>query len=518
MKGAMSVVGIRMNTRLSTLAAAAGLALPAGALDAEVTALAYDSRRAGPGALFFALPGVKADGAAFAADAVARGAVAVVSQTPLALLGAPVLVAKDARRALGLASATFYRTPSRRLKLAGVTGTNGKTTTTYLVEAMAREAGLIAGVMGTVEYRFAGRSTPAPHTTPEAPELQSRLADMADAGVQLACIEVSSHALAQSRVDGCEFAAAAFTNLTRDHLDYHGSMEAYFEAKARLFRELVLPGAPATVNVDDAWGERLAEGLKRAGRKVWRASSAPMPPDGCELVARVEERGLHGTRGAVKTPFGSAPFSLRLVGAHNVENFLTAAGLALGAGVPLDAVLRGAASLDGVPGRLQRVPDDKDRAVFVDYAHTDDALSRVLTAVRALGPGRLVCVFGCGGDRDRGKRPLMGAVAARLADVVVVTSDNPRSEDPLAILAEIVPGLEAEGKARVTLAEAREQPGFVVEPDRAAAIRAAIALARRGDAVLLAGKGHEDYQLVGAEKLHFDDREEAARALKETPA
>ncbi len=500
--------------RLSELIAAAEAELVSGSTDVEITSLAYDSRRVQPGALFFALPGQAADGARFAAAAVERGAVAVLAESPLDIEGATVLHARPARRALGICAATFFGQPATRMKLLGVTGTNGKTTTTYLVEAMATAASRNVGVMGTIAYRFANQHIPAPHTTPEAPDLQATLAAMADAGVELAALEISSHALAQDRVTGCTFAGAAFTNLTRDHLDFHGTEEAYFAAKARLFWELTDAAAPLTINVDDHFGRRLADELTSGGRRVWRATrhGENRPWD---LCAEATELSLGGTRGALHTPFGSAPFSLALIGAYNVENLLSATGLGLAAGLPLAAVLRGAATLRGVPGRLERVPDATGRAVFVDYAHSDDALKKALGTLRDLGARRIVCVFGCGGDRDRGKRPLMGNAAATAADVTIVTSDNPRHEKPGAIIEAILPGVQTAGRALLSPGSARAQDGYMVEPDRRAAIRLAIAAAARGDAVLIAGKGHEDYQIIGDEKLHFDDREEAAAALRE---
>jgi UDP-N-acetylmuramoyl-L-alanyl-D-glutamate--2,6-diaminopimelate ligase len=476
--------------------------------DPDVSRVTGDSREVGPGSVFFALPGARADGHLFAAEAARRGAVAVVAQRPVACAPAVLFLAPSARRAMAVAAANFHGRPGERLLLAGVTGTNGKTTVTYLVEACAREAGVPAGVIGTVTHRFPGVERPASHTTPESTAVQSLLAEMRDAGARLALLEVSSHALAQERVAGMRFAAAGFTNLTRDHLDFHGDMESYFAAKRRLFAEHLAEGGVAVVNARDPYGARLADQLG-PGRRVWRYGTR------AEDALRAEgvSIGLEGIRARFSTPAGGLEVSSPLVGAHNVENLLCAAGVALALNLPADAVARALSSSPGAPGRLERV-DGRGVAVFVDYAHTDDALARALAALRALAPRRLVCVFGCGGDRDRGKRPIMGRVAAEAADLVVVTSDNPRSEDPDAIVAEIVPGVEAAGLARLSPAAARDGArGFVVEPDRRAAIALAVAVAREGDAVLVAGKGHEDYQLVGAEKRYFSDREEARRAL-----
>jgi UDP-N-acetylmuramoyl-L-alanyl-D-glutamate--2,6-diaminopimelate ligase len=491
--------------RLSQVIVGTG-AVGAGAGDPEVAAITCDSRAIRPGAVFFALPGVKADGHAFAADAARAGAVAVVAERAVACAPARLLLAPNARRAMALAAANFHGRPADALTLVGVTGTNGKTTVAWLVEAIARAAGVPAGLVGTVSFRWPGVDRPASHTTPESTELMALLAEMRDAGARLAAIEVSSHALAQERAAALAFRAAGFTNLTRDHLDYHGDLERYFAAKRRLFTEQLAPGGAAVVNGADPFGARLASEL--AGRTVWRFGG-----DGAELRAREARHGLAGIEAALDTPAGAIALRSPLVGAHNLENLLCAAGLALAAGLPREAVERGLASATGAPGRLERVGDGPV-AVFVDYAHTDDALARVLDALRALAPRRLVCVFGCGGDRDRGKRPLMGEVAGRRADLAIVTSDNPRTEDPLAILHAVVPGLERAGRPRVEAAQALAgAAGWVVVPDRAEAIALAIRAARPGDAVLVAGKGHETYQIVGAERRHFDDREEARRAL-----
>lgn len=476
--------------------------------DPQVVRVTGDSREVVPGTVFFALPGARADGHAFAAEAARRGAVAVVAERPVECAPAVLLLAPSARRAMAIAAANFHGRPGDALRVAGVTGTNGKTTVSYLVEACARAADLPIGVIGTVTHRFPGVERPASHTTPESTAIQALLAEMRGAGARLAVLEVSSHALAQERVAGMRFAAAGFTNLTRDHLDYHGDMEHYFAAKRRLFAEHLAEGGTAVVNARDPWGARLADQLGPA-RRVWRYGTR------AEDALRAEDVtiGLAGITARFVTPAGPLAIRSPLVGAHNVENLLCAAGLALALDVPADAVAHGLSTSPGAPGRLERV-DGRGIALFVDYAHTDDALTRALAALRALAPRRLVCVFGCGGDRDRGKRPLMGLAAARAADLVVVTSDNPRTEDPDAIIAEIVPGVEEAGLARLSPAAARDGArGFVVEPDRRAAIALAVAAARPGDAVLVAGKGHEDYQIVGTAKHHFSDREEARRAL-----
>ncbi len=494
--------------KLSHLIGAAGATVPPGE-DPEITLVTGDSRAVGPGAVFFCLPGTRADGHDFAAAAARAGAVAVVASRPVECAPARLLVVPDTRRAMALAAAAFHGRPGDRLLLGGVTGTKGKTTVTYLAEACAEAAGLPVGVVGTVTWRYPGHSRPASHTTPESTELQALLAEMVGAGTRLALLEVSSHALAQRRVAGLSFRAAAFTNLSRDHFDYHAGFEDYFAAKRLLFEEHLAPGGVAVVNAGDARGAALAEDLRRAGTAVWRFGEAA----GLELGARRVRMGLHGIEAALSTPAGEIPVSSPLVGAHNLENLLCGAGLALALGVPPGAIGAGLSRSAGAPGRLERI-EARGIAAFVDYAHTDAALATALAALRAQGPRRLLAVFGCGGDRDRGKRPPMGLAAGRGADLVVVTSDNPRGEDPDAIIAAVVPGVEQAGLSRIPPALAREgAKGYVVLPDRREAIVLALEAARPGDAVLIAGKGHEDYQIVGAERRHFDDREEARRAL-----
>ena len=487
--------------------------VPPGAADLDVRALAVDSRKAGPGSLFAALPGVNADGADFAAHAVGRGAVAVLASRALPV-SAPVIVAANPRRAFSLAASRFHGEPSRSLSLFGVTGTNGKTTTAHLIEQISSARGLATGLIGTVESRWPGGRSDATHTTPESHELQHLLRRMLDTGAQVVAMEVSSHALSQERVAGCVFAGAAFTNLTRDHLDYHGSLDAYFEAKAKLFRELLPRGAPAVLNFDDARVASLSAALPSALGFSLRGAA------GAALSAEQVRSDLFGLRFRLRTAapldVGLVEVESPLIGAHNAENLLAAIGVLAGSGVPLRDIIRVVPECAGAPGRLERVPDPAGRVILVDYAHTDDALARVLDALRKAAAPRIVCVFGCGGDRDRGKRPLMGEAAGSRADLVVATSDNPRTEDPLAILAEIEPGLLRSGKKRLDPRHARMGlAGYCVVPDRREAIALALRCAHPGDAVLIAGKGHEDYQIVGKEKRPFDDRIEARRALEE---
>lgn len=497
--------------RLGEVVANAGRVVR-GSPETEITRVEFDSRRAGPGALFCALPGATVDGAAFVTDALARGASAVLAGRPLE--GAfPLAIAADPRRAMALCAAAVQRFPAAKLTMLGVTGTNGKTTVSYLVEEMARAAGRRTGLIGTVEQRFGSVARPASHTTPESVELQALLREMVEAGVEIVAMEVSSHALAQQRVAGIRYRAAGFTQLTRDHLDYHGTMEAYLAAKAQLFREQLADAGTAVLPADDAALAPLTAELQATPKTVWRTGVDVE----AELVAREVTLSLGGFALALETPHGRRRVTSPLVGLHNVRNALTAAGLALAGGVPLEAVTSALATSRGAPGRLEPVPDAAGRHVFVDYAHTDDALSNVLRALRAIAPpgARIVTVFGCGGDRDRGKRPLMGRAAGAGSDVVLLTSDNPRTEAPGSILEMIVPGVEQAGLARADVAAlAGGARGFAVIEERGEAIAAAVRVARPGDVVLVAGKGHEDYQLVGAEKRRFDDREVARAALE----
>jgi UDP-N-acetylmuramoyl-L-alanyl-D-glutamate--2,6-diaminopimelate ligase len=484
-----------------------------------VDSVVLDSRAAAPGACFLALPGTQTDGTTFAPDAVAHGAVAVVAavDVPPALRDRVVWVrVTDARDAAARVAAAFHGRPLERLVLLGVTGTNGKTTTTYLLEGALAAAGHRPGVLGTIAARYAGRSEPATHTTPDAPSLNAVAARMVEAGVTHLAMEVSSHALALGRIAGLRFRGAAFTNLTQDHLDFHGSFEDYATAKLRLFREHLAPDALAVVALDDPHGERFAEAARDAGARVARFSTRPGAP--AELAVERADYAADATR-AVLRCFGTrVEAEIRTIGEHNLANLLTAVGLAHAAGVAPETAARGAAAVASVPGRLERVAVREQVYAFVDYSHTPDALDHAVATLRPLCRGRLWVVFGCGGDRDRTKRPLMGRAAAA-GDRVILTSDNPRTEDPAAILDQIEPGLRERDLARVTL-EALGDAGraYAREPDRRAAIAAAVRQARPGDVILVAGKGHEDYQIVGREKRHFDDREEVRRAAAAPPA
>ena len=469
-----------------------------------VTGIAFDSRQVKPGAIFFALRGVNADGARFVPQAVANGAIAIVAETaPPAGIAVPWLQVPNARAAMADLAAQYYRSPSEELALVGITGTNGKTTTSYVLASIFEAAGIKCGRIGTIGYQVGGRELDAARTTPEAPELQRMLRDMVSDGCGACVMEVSSHALALRRADSLRFAAGIFTNLTRDHLDFHGDMESYFIAKRRLF-EILPEGAVGVINVDDRRGPDL---VATARRPVTYAidAAADVRPGPLSF-------SLDGLSFEVRTPRGTFHVTSPLVGRPNAYNILAAAAAAMALDLPFSAIETGIATLQHVPGRFQVVSGPADDVrVIVDYAHTDDALKNLLETARPLATGRVVTVFGCGGDRDRTKRPLMGAVAARLSDLVIVTSDNPRSEDPARIIEEIQRGIVTPAD-RVSAKGPKGTPSVAIV-DRREAIERAIKDARPGDLVLIAGKGHEKYQVIGDRTLPFDDVEVARAAL-----
>ena len=503
-----------------------------GSLEVPVTQLAYDSRRVQPGAVFFALAGSKTNGSVFIDQALKQGAVAVVvgqeEQQELVQLrqqltssasqfsSVTLFSCSSPRLLLGLMAARFFHQPSRQLTLVGVTGTSGKTTTTYLLEAIWHAMGRSAGVIGTVNYRYQGREEPAPFTTPEAVELQSLLHTMVGAGVTHTVMEVSSHALVQERVRGCQWDGAVFTNLGRDHLDFHTDMDDYFAAKARLFVSELAESSKknrfAVVNIDDPWGEKLLT-YELPGRVLTYGLA-----DRAGVSVRNIAQSFSGMRGILCLEGKDIAFSSGLIGEPHVYNILAAAATAHALGLSAETIVAGLAECPGVPGRLETIEMGQDFAVIVDYAHKPNALEKTLHSIRQLTQQRLITVFGCGGDRDTGKRPLMGEAAGRLSDVVIVTSDNPRTEDPQRILHDAEQGLLQTGLPKfakfksedptqaATIAEL--QRGYLVVADRREAIHAALRGARAGDVVVIAGKGHEDYQIIGTTKHHFDDREE----------
>jgi UDP-N-acetylmuramoyl-L-alanyl-D-glutamate--2,6-diaminopimelate ligase len=491
---------------LRTLDRVPGLTMPAARaahasplLGTQCSAVTHDSRRVGSGAIFVALVGLKANGAVFAPQAIAAGASAVVAESPApADVTVPWITVNDARLALAWLSAEFFGHPSREMAVVGITGTNGKTTSSFLVNAIFDAAGIHCGLMGTVTYRIGDRAFDATRTTPEAPDLQGFMRDMVSGGCGACVMEVSSHALALRRVDAIQFAAAVFTNLTRDHLDFHADMEDYFAAKRRLF-EMLPAEAPALINADDPRSAALVEVVTRPVT-YGITKTADVTPGPLSFT-------LHGLDFEIRSPHGVVHVRSRLVGKPNVYNILGAVGTALELGVPIEAIEDGLHRLPGVPGRFEVVSSTADDVtVVVDYAHADDALRNLLETARPMATRRLITVFGAGGDRDRTKRPLMGMVAARLSDVVVITSDNPRTEDPERIIEEVKRGADAETR--------QSAAAIVTEVDRRAAILQAVRDADPGDLVLIAGKGHEKYQEVGARRLAFDDIEVAREALE----
>ena len=457
-----------------------------GSLPERASDLAYDARDVVPGALFFCVPGARADGHDFAGAAVGRGAAALVVERVLPL-EAPQIVVADARVAMARAADVFFGSPSRDLEVVGVTGTNGKTTTAFILYAILEAAGRRPGLVGTIERRVGDAVRPAPLNTPEAIELQRLFREMVDAGNRSCVVEATSEGSAQRRLDGTRFSTLVFTNLTPEHLNFHGTMEAYFQAKRRLF-----DGVPAAVNAGDRYGRRLAAELRAL-------AAAPVVTFGLAADADLAPESVELSPSGARIRLEGMDLDTRLRGPFNVENVLAAAAAARLLGVPDEAVAAGVVSVEGVPGRFEALDEGQPFTLIVDYAHTPDSLENVLTAARELAENRVICVFGCGGDRDRAKRPLMGSIAARLADLAIVTSDNPRSEDPLAIIADIVAGAGED---------------VAVEPDRGAAIARAVELASAGDVVVIAGKGHERGQELGPHTLPWDDRAAAREALR----
>jgi UDP-N-acetylmuramoyl-L-alanyl-D-glutamate--2,6-diaminopimelate ligase len=483
-----------------------------GNLQCEVVAITEDSRQVKPGSVFVAIRGEHQDGHQFVRQAQMQGAVGIVveegPETLHALQGdnLPARIrVKNSRKALGLLASQLYGMPSAHLKMVGVTGTNGKTTVTHLGKSLLEVQGHRVGLLGTVGYQFGSVRRVASHTTPAAVELQDMLHAMVKAGIDVAVMEVSSHALALDRVVGCEFDIVVFTNLTQDHLDFHRTWEEYFQAKLRLFSECVdnrhkTGPKRALVNADD---ERAPKVLQHCAIPAWTF--------GLHAQADIRAEGIHlsmeGTEFSVRSPLGRLIIRSPLVGEHNVSNLLAAIGIGLEMGMPVPMIEKAVEVITNVPGRFERIDEGQAFMVVVDYAHTEDALFRLLRAAQAIKQARIITLFGCGGDRDSGKRPRMGQVAARHSDLVIVTSDNPRTEDPQVILTQIEQGIRA--------LSPEERCPYQTVPDRAEAIRAAVTEAKEGDLVLIAGKGHEDYQIIGDRKIHFDDREEARKAIRQ---
>ena len=475
----------------------------------EILDLVYDSRKVGPGSAFFALRGTSADGHCYINNAIDRGAELIVMEKPHELAGVTAVVVEDARVALAEASALFFGKPSQKLRVVGVTGTNGKTTITYLVEAMLVAAQQRPAVIGTVNYRFDNREIPASHTTPESYDLQELVAGFLEQGADSLVVEVSSHALEQNRVVGIDFEVGIFTNLTPEHLDYHQTMESYFASKKKFFDDYLVPqGSRAVVNIDDPYGQKIASSLDDV-LTCGISSEADVRAENVELSRQ-------GIKADIVTPAGRFALCSSLLGGFNVSNILCAIAAGIALELPLAAIVEGISHVPVVPGRVEAIENERDAVILVDYAHTGDALENVLKAVGELKAARVITVFGCGGDRDRSKRPVMGEIAARYSDLVIVTSDNPRTEAPASILSEIVPGVEKHFKSALTAEQAGKPDarGYIVVADRKDALLMAVNMLQSGDLLLVAGKGHEDYQIIGKERIHFDDREQIRLALQ----
>jgi UDP-N-acetylmuramoyl-L-alanyl-D-glutamate--2,6-diaminopimelate ligase len=488
-------------------------ALPREALESEVSDIAHDSRKVVPGSLFVAVRGFHSDGHQFIPQAIRQGAIAVVMEQKIDAEagGAPLVAVDDSRKALALLADAFFDHPSGRLKLVGVTGTNGKTTTTYLVKSIVEAAHGTVGLIGTIDYRVGNKVYTAPNTTPDSLALQRLMSEMTNLGIETCIMEVSSHALALDRTAGCRFAVAAFTNLTQDHLDFHETMASYFEAKLLLFKGLG-PGAFAVINIDDMRATVIISATNARVITTGFSPRADVRPLGAI------HHGIHGLTFDVTTPLGQISVESPLVGRHNVYNILTAIAISVAMGFETTVIAEGVKNMQAVPGRMEKIEGSGPFTVLVDYAHTEDALNRLLDAVREIAEGRVITVFGCGGDRDRTKRPKMGRAAARGSDIVIITSDNPRTEDALSIIREIEYGMTSSGLKVANLDVSSNtrtgQTPYLVIPDRRDAIRTAIGMGQPGDVIVLAGKGHEDYQIIGDKKIHFDDREVARDELE----
>lgn len=495
-----SSILVRPRMKLEEVLASVELVQPIAGAGLQVSSLACHTGKVEAGTLFFALRGAKSDGNEYVENAINRGAVAIASESPR-VAGIPQTVAwvqvRDGRKALAIAAANFYGHPARALKLVAVTGTNGKTTTTHLIDAILQASGQGTGLFGTIAYRTPRGEYPSPNTTPESLDLQGFLAEIRDAGGKFAVLEASSHALSMDRLWGCHFDAAVFTNLTREHMDYHKTFDGYFAAKRRLFEGT---GADVpevgVINTDDPYGKRLV-GMAKSTISFGLESHA-------DVTTAKFALSFSGLKFTAQTPAGNIEVESALVGRINVYNILAAVGAAVSLEIPRDAIEKGIRSLKSVSGRFERINLGQPFVVIVDYAHTDDALENLIRTARELNPkGRIITLFGCGGGKDRTKRPVMGEAAGKHSDLVVLSSDNPRHEDPLRIISDIVVGLQ------------KVQGKYVIEPNREKAIRVAFDYAKTGDIVLLCGKGHETYQILGDRTLEFDEREAARLALRE---
>jgi len=506
--------------------------LKASVPDTDIGSIHYRAQDVKKGGLFVAIQGFSADGHDFIGEALARGASAVVIQRPirpdvqppaidgqLSVEDLPAIEVEDTRRALAGISGNFFGNPSERLRLVGITGTNGKTTTACLIENVLLKAGFRTGTIGTHNYRYSGKVFNNPITTPEASDLQGILSEMLKDGISHAVMEVSSHGIDLHRVDRCRFDVGVFTNLSQDHLDFHGDMNSYWSCKKRLFTDHLCSGpkkghSTAVINCMDKKGKELFLSLANRGVKP-RLISIGHSDDHTIWPENIRY-DLTGMTGRISTSSGAFEFNSPLVGKHNLENILCAVGIGIALNISLDAIKSGIEMVSYVPGRLESIPNDLNRYVYVDYAHTPDALERVLIALRSLTSGRIICVFGCGGGRDQDKRPKMGEIAARFCDLTIVTSDNPRRENPDKIIGQICDGINKAGIREYRSAELTEgfkNKGYNINPDRKSAIQIGIAASRQGDTILIAGKGNETYQVIGERVIDFDDRQEARTAL-----
>lgn len=485
--------------KLSKLLEGSGIEIASAHEDPDITGVSCDSRKVLPGDIFVCVKGFQTDGHRYAQKAADAGAAAILAQDPLELKGVPVVYAPDTRHGLAAVSARFYGYPSKDMLLFGVTGTNGKTTITYLIQAILEKAGRECGVIGTIAYVYGGVSHESSNTTPESLELQRMLYEMkTKASVDACVMEVSSHSLALSRTDEIDFDIGIFTNLTEDHLDFHKDFEDYYQAKKKLF---TLTNRMNIINIDDLYGQRLYRELKAEGRPV---VSCAVADDHADYTANVLKASNKGTEAELyREGKKLGVLKINTPGKFSVSNAVCAASAALEAGIPWEAVSAGIAEMNGVSGRFETVANSKGITAIVDYAHTPDALEKVIKTAREFTKGRIITVFGCGGDRDSAKRPLMGEIAGQYSDYCVVTSDNPRTEDPDAIIRDILPGIR------------KTDCAFIVEPDRREGIRKALLEYQQGDTVIIAGKGHETYQILGTEKHHFDDREITMQIIEE---
>ncbi|MFQ5900015.1 MAG: UDP-N-acetylmuramoyl-L-alanyl-D-glutamate--2,6-diaminopimelate ligase [Thermodesulfobacteriota bacterium] len=485
-----------------------------GNIDVDIEGVAYNSNDVKDGFLFAAMKGERFDGHHFLRDACKKGAKAVVvKEFVKGLDGITQIRATDTRDTLARLSSVFYGEPSRRLRLIGVTGTNGKTSTAFILESILKQAGRKTGIIGTIDYHFSGRRFKAANTTPESLDLQRLLHDMVENGVEDCIMEVSSHALTMKRVEGCTFEGAIFTNLSQDHLDFHGDMEGYFQAKATLFKDILRKDSHrtpfSTINIDDPKAEGLISSDKTRMLTYGMDNGADIWP---EEVSFSED----GIRGVLKTPAGSIRVISHLIGDFNLYNIMAATGAGISLNIPIKVIETGIEVLKGVKGRMERLSSSRDGFdIVIDYAHTADALEKVILSIRAFKKGRLITVFGCGGERDKGKRRVMGRVSAEGSDITILTSDNPRGEEPNGIIKDIETGLKEMSIERLNTPPGSEIKGYMVNPDRREAIYLAITMARDRDTVLIAGKGHEGYQIIGKETIPFDDRIEAEKALEE---